>query len=25
MENVPIFIRADNAEIEVEKTLDKLA
>ena len=25
MENVPIFIRADNAETEVEKTLDKLA
>ena len=25
IENVPIFIRADNAEVEVEKTLDKLA
>jgi DNA helicase HerA-like ATPase len=25
MENVPIFIRADNAEVEVEKTLNKLA
>jgi DNA helicase HerA-like ATPase len=25
MENVPIFIRADNAEAEVEKTLNKLA
>jgi DNA helicase HerA-like ATPase len=25
MENVPIFIRADNAETEVEKTLNKLA
>lgn len=25
MENVPIFIRADNAELEVEKTLNKLA
>ncbi len=25
MENVPIFIKADNAETEVEKTLDKLA
>ncbi len=25
MENVPIFIRADNAETEVEKTLEKLA
>ncbi len=25
MENVPIFIKADNAEAEVEKTLDKLA
>ncbi len=25
MENVPIFIRADNAEVEVEKALDKLA
>jgi DNA helicase HerA-like ATPase len=25
MENVPIFIRADNAESEVEKTLNKLA
>jgi len=24
MENVPIFIRADNAEAEVEKTLDRL-
>ncbi len=25
MENVPIFIRADNAEAEVERTLEKLA
>jgi len=25
MENVPIFIKADNAEAEVEKTLNRLA
>ncbi len=25
MENVPIFIKADNAEVEVEKTLNKMA